>query len=159
MTLPVAAMEWWRGRSDRERSMLVLLATVVLAFLAWYGVASPLQRMAGRADTRLARAAELLREVETAHATLGGITSEFDPAVSDLLVLSAAEAGFALETQREQDDGDIAVSGHSDVPQALFAWIEMLRRNHGLLVANLSITRESGTGGLRVDALLTRSGR
>lgn len=147
--------QWWRLRSARERGLLLLLVVVGFALIAWYGMASPLRRIALQSETHRANAARLLREVETARATMGAIVIPSDGALKDVLMLSAAEAGFALETHREDNAREVAVSGHAADPAALFGWIAMLRKNHGLVVANLTVAREQN-GELRVDAILMR---
>jgi len=146
---------WWRLRSARERSLLLLLAAIGLALIAWYGVASPLRRVAQQSELHRADAARLLREVETARATTGALVIPSDAALEDVLTLSAAETGFALETHREENAREVAVSGHATDPAALFGWIEMLRKNHGLVVANLTVAREQN-GELSVEAILMR---
>lgn len=147
--------QWWGGRSARERGLLLLLAAIGLALIAWYGMASPLRRAAEQSEAHRARAAQLLREVEIARAEIGAISVPSGAALEDVLTLSAAEAGFELETQREQNAREIAVSGHAAGPDALFGWIEMLRKNHGLVVTNLSAARDEN-GTLRVEAVLMR---
>ena len=154
----IAAAEWWTARNPRERALLILLATLIFALGSWYGIAAPVRSAAERAERHHVRAAELLREVESARVELGTGMPATDSPLADVLMLSAAEAGFDLETHREQSETEIAVSGHAAEPAVLFAWIEMLRRNHGLLVANLSVAREESAAALRVDALLVRGG-
>jgi hypothetical protein len=75
-----------------------------------------------------------------------------------VLTLSATEALFTLEKHSEQKAGEVAVQGHASEPASLFAWIEMLRNNHGLTVANLTAEREQD-GSLRVEIVFMRGGR
>ena len=152
-TLMIAA--WWRARSSRERSLLVLLAVITLALVAWYSIAAPVQRMAGLAEQHRVRATQLLAEVEDVRSPRGTVPIPAGDSLADVLKLSAAEAGFALETQREESAREIAVSGHADDPSAFFGWIAMLRNNHGIIVANVTLVREDD-GALKVDALLVR---
>lgn len=149
------ANQWWRLRSARERGLLLLLAAIGLALIAWYGVASPLRHVAQQSELHRVNAARLLREVETARATVGALVIPSGAALEDVLMLSAAETGFALETHREENAREVAVSGHAADPAALFGWIEMLRKNHGLVVANLTVAREQN-GELSVEAILMR---
>lgn len=151
------ANEWWGTRSARERTLLALLAFIVLGFVAWYGVASPLRLVAERSEAHRARAAALLSEVETSSAAIGRMASPSDASLADILTLSATEAGFNLEKHTEQSGRETTVFGRASDPDALFAWIEMLRRNHGLTVANLTVTREQD-GALRAEAALVRGG-
>jgi general secretion pathway protein M len=149
------ANQWWRTRSARERSLLLLLTAIALVLVGWYGVASPLRTTAQRAALHRASAAQLLRDVEAARAQIGAIVIPAAAQLEDVLMLSAAEAGFALETHRAENAREVAVSGHAADPAALFGWIAMLRTNHGLVVANLAVAREEN-GELRVEAILMR---
>jgi type II secretory pathway component PulM len=149
------ADQWWRQRSARERGLLMLLATITIVLGGWYGVASPLRQAALLSEMHRESAAQLLNEVETARVQLDAIVVPSEDELADVLTLSAAEAGFALETHRTENAREIAVSGRAADPAALFSWIEMLRRNHGLVVANLTVVREPD-GELRVDARLMR---
>jgi type II secretory pathway component PulM len=151
----LAIAEWWLARSFRERSLLLLLAIITLALVAWFGIAAPLQRMATQSEHRLARASQLLAEVEAARSVRGTVPIPAGVSVADVLKLSAVEAGFALETQREESAREIAVSGHAADPAAFFGWIAMLRNNHGIVVANVTVAHEDD-GALKVDALLVR---
>ena len=158
MTLDMhEATHWWRARTGRERALLSLLVIVVLGLGAWYGVASPLKRAAERADMHRARAAALLSEVEASGAVIGRMAVPTDASLDDVLTLSATEAGFTLEKHTEQGARETAVQGHASDPAALFAWIEMLRRNHGFTVANLTVAREQD-GALCAEAVLVRGG-
>jgi general secretion pathway protein M len=151
------ATHWWQARTGRERALLSLFVIVVLGLAAWYGVAFPLKRAAERADMHRARAAALLSEVETSGAAIGRMDVPTDASLDDVLMLSATEAGFTLETHTAQNARETAVQGHASDPTALFAWIEMLRRNHGVTVANLTVAREQD-GALRAEAVLLRGG-
>jgi type II secretory pathway component PulM len=153
VTLTIA--EWWRVRNRRERSLLALLALILLALLAWYGIAAPLQRTAAQSEQHRVRAAQLLAEVEAAPSPGGSVPIPAGASVADVLKLSAAEAGFELDTQREEGESVIAISGHAADPASFFGWIAMLRNNHGIIVANVTLARE-GDGALKVDALLAR---
>jgi type II secretory pathway component PulM len=151
------ANQWWRARNARERGLLLLLAFIVFGFAAWYGIASPLSRAAERSEMHRTRAAALLREVENSRASIARMAIPTDASLDDVLTLSAAEAGFALENHSEENARETTVQGHAPEPAALFGWIEMLLRNHGLIVTNLTTAREQD-GALRVEAVLVRGG-
>ncbi len=150
------ANQWWTMRSVRERQLLFLLAILVLGFVAWYGIASPLSLAAERSEMHRNRAAALLGEVEISRAAIAGMSVPIDASLDDVLTLSATEAGFALEKHSE-NASETTIQGHASNPAVLFAWIEMLRKNHGLTVANLTVERESD-GALRVEAVFVRGG-
>jgi type II secretory pathway component PulM len=103
------------------------------------------------------RAAALLREVEDARSLIARMAIPTAETLGDVLELSAAEAGFTLETQSETNEGQTTVHGHASGPAALFAWIEMLRKNHGLTISNLTAEREND-GTVRVEAIFVRGG-
>ena len=152
-----AANEWWRTRSMRERCLLLLLTLVVFGFVAWYGIASPLSLAAERSEAHRNRATALLSEVEISRAAIAPMAIRTDTSLDDVLTLSATEAGFALEKHSEDNPRETTVQGRTPDPATLFAWIEMLRKNHGLTVANLTAERE-GDGALRVEAVFVRGG-
>ena len=149
--------QWWHHRSARERGLLLLLSTVVAGLAFWYGVASPLTQAAAASDMHRSRAAALLREVEGSRSLIAGMIVPTTETLEDVLKLSAAEAGFALETQSEANEGQTTVRGHASEPAALFAWIEMLRKNHGLTISNLTAEREND-GTVRVEAMFVGGG-
>ena len=148
------ANQWWRMRSGRERHLTVLLAILALGLVAWYGIASPLSLAAERSEIHRNRAAALLSEVERARAAIGGMAIPTDTTLDDVLMLSATEAGFQLENHGD-NAREITVQGRSSNPARLFSWIEMLWKNHGLTVANLTAERETD-GALRVEAVFVR---
>jgi len=95
-----------------------------------------------------------LREAE---GRAGGTVAPSREELEDVLMLSAAEAGFDLETFRKEGAREIAVSGLAAHPAALLGWPDALRRNHGLLAARLSARRDK-SGMLRAEASLIRGG-
>ena len=150
------ANQLWKMRSARERGLLLLLSILVLGFVAWYGIASPLSQAAGRSEMHLERAAALLGEVESSRAAIAGMAVPTDVSLDDVLTLSATEAGFVLEKHSE-NAREATVLGRAPDSATLFAWIEMLRKNHGLTVTNLTAAREN-EGALRVEAVFARGG-
>jgi type II secretory pathway component PulM len=155
MMLDTRSPEWWQARSSRERALLALLAAISVTLVVWYGIASPLQRMAAQSEQHRTRASQLWIEVETARGALSKVTIPSDDELSDVLMLSAAEAGFVLDRHRLETAREIAIWGRATDPADLFTWISMLNRNHGLIVANVTAARDE-SGGLRVEALLVR---
>jgi len=151
------ANEWWRTRSLRERLLLLLLAVLMFGFATCYGIVSPLSLGAQRSEMHRNRAAALLDEIETSRAAVGRMAIPTDASLDDVLTLSATEAGFGLEKHSEENERETSIQGHASNPAALFIWIEMLRKNHGLTVANLTAKRQSD-GGLRVEAVFVRDG-
>lgn len=140
----------------RERSLLLLLSLLAFGFVAWYGIASPLRLAAERSEIHRHRAAALLAEVESSRAAITGMTVPTEASLEDVLTLSATEAGFVLEKHSE-NARETTIVGRASDSAALFAWVEMLRKNHGLTVANLTAARE-GDGALRVGAVFARGG-
>ena len=49
-------VDWWTTRSRREQILLGALAGLLLIFILWFGVASPLRGAARDAEDHLARA-------------------------------------------------------------------------------------------------------
>jgi type II secretory pathway component PulM len=152
-----AANQWWRMRSIRERRLLLLLTFVAFGFVAWYGIASPLSLAAERSEAHLNRATALLSEVEISRAAIAPMAIPTNTSLDDMLTLSATEAGFALEKHNEDNPRETTVQGRAPDSATLFTWIEMLRKNHGLTVSNLTAER-AGDGALRVEVVFVRGG-
>ena len=59
---PVIA--WWEGRTRRERILLGIMAGLLAAVIAWYGVIAPIGAWRADAADRRAEASAALQSVE-----------------------------------------------------------------------------------------------
>lgn len=145
---------WWQGRDDRERRMLAVMVVMVAAFAYWYGLIVPLQRLraAAREDHRQAvheaqaMAVDLTRIAALRRAGTQSPPTESLPAA----VLAAADdAGLAISRQRGNGDR-FEVGIDSAGATQVFAWLDRLRKQHGVVPHSLDIERHNA--GVRVQA-------
>jgi general secretion pathway protein M len=155
--VPVPA-SLWGARSRREQILLTVLAMLALLFLAWFGIASPLRRAAASADAGYTRAIQQLAIVETARREImgsSGIAPLPDGGMAEAVTASAAASGMALARTRVESEREMTIWLSAVDARTFFAWAETLRKAHGVVVSNLTATRnEEGT--LDVEALFAR---
>jgi len=144
-----AARTWWLGRTPRERWMLRGLVVALAVFIGWYGVASPAIAVRKAAADHRAEAARTLARIEAAKQTS-------DPAAPDNLVTlvagSASASGLVIDRHREDASGAVTVWLDEVEPRRLMGWILKLRRDHGVGVRALAVSR--GDAGLRAEVTL-----
>ena len=148
----------WKERSERERALLVILAVVTVALVAWYGIAVPLSQAAEDARSHHARAAAELASVEAAVAAFsrGGDIRNAAPAAVEAIIHSAEMSGVMLERHCIDNAREITVWSAATEPAALFAWIAVLQRDYSVVVSNMTITRNGG--GVATEIVLARGG-
>jgi type II secretory pathway component PulM len=156
------ALEWWNARSRRERVLSWLLAAIVAALLAWYGLVTPLRLAAKRAETDHALAAQslaaaqaavrLAKHSQEAYAQTGAT------AVETIIAQSARDAGLAVSGIETSEPSRVTVLLTSAASPAFFGWIETLHRDYGIFPEDIAITR-SASGLLDVHIAFVRSGQ
>ncbi len=139
------AAQWWAGREERERRLLMALGALVAGLVAWYGVWSPLQAMAKAAETRHAEAAAALvqaesaaREIAQAQRMRGGRGA----ATVQALTQSAAAAGVRLLRTEPVAGGGLSLWTEPAEPKALFGWLTGLQRELGAGVRVVEAQKE-----------------
>jgi len=150
----------WHARSRREQILLLALTVCVAMVAAWYGVASPLRRAAGSAEAHHARAAQAATDVEAAVAEIAGskgLATLPADGFEEAVLASAAASGLTLDRNRMENAREITIWANAAEPAALFNWIETLQQAHGVVVTNLTATRNED-GALQVEARLARGG-
>lgn len=153
----------WDARNRREKLLLLAVAVIVATMLGWYGVAAPLRRMALAAEAHQANAARQLAQVEAAVKEIATQSvAQHDIAdgggFGDAVSRSATNAGLTFDTQRAENASELTVSARAVEPAILFGWIGKLRQDHGIVVTNLTVTRNQD-GGLKMEARLARGGQ
>lgn len=136
---------WWQDRAPRERGMLALMMLALALFIGWYAVLAPLQRLADRARDRRGNAAALLAEVRAAVTETGsggqaGIPA--DPLAT--LLQGAAAGGVSISRQRDGDGGNVVLGIDAVQAPALFAWLDTMRREHGIAPLGLEVEERNG---------------
>lgn len=141
---------WWRGRDRRERAMLVAMLLMLGAFAWWYGLLWPLRALREGAQSHYDRAVAELQAAEAGVAALGARGRALPlPANAEALqrriLDSARDAGLAPSRQRADAGGAFQVEFDRVAAPALFAWLETLRREHGVAPASLRVARADGS--------------
>ncbi|MEH6677431.1 type II secretion system protein GspM [Phenylobacterium sp.] len=148
-------VDWWTTRSRREQILLGALAGLLLIFILWFGVASPLRGAARDAEDHLARALADEAVVDAAVTEIARL-GEAAPAptrsapVEQLVADTAAAAG--LEVVRIEAGGDGGVQAVVMGPSAsVMPWIALLLAEHAIAARHLTVLK-GDVGQLDVDA-------
>ncbi len=159
MTHSIAAL--WTMRSQREQVLLLTAGALFVALVAWYGVATPFRSAAADAETHRIRAAQQWADVESAvneiRAANGGAALP-EGGIEDAVMASAEVSGVALERNRVESPREITVWAKGVDHAALFTWIKLLQKAHGVVPANLTATRDED-GALDVELRLAGAAR
>jgi type II secretory pathway component PulM len=148
MTMLATLAPLWSTRTVREKILLVTAAALASAFVAWYGLAVPLDGAADAAAARHARALAHLAEIETTpRAGIGGF---------DTVLQRAATAGVSLTRHRIDNPREMTIWAEAADAAAFFGWLQDLQAQ-GVVVTNVTATRDQ-VGMLNVEARLARAG-
>ncbi len=136
---------WWRTRSPREQLMLAVMLASLGAFALWFGLLWPARVLRDSARDGYDRAALQLREVQASAGRVAAFeqalpTPQAGP-VSRIVMDSAARAGVGVSRQRQDGSDRFVVEIDSVPPQLLYAWLDTLRREHGLVPLAMRIER------------------
>lgn len=140
------ARAWCRSRNPRERLMLGVMLAALAAFALWFGVLWPARAMRDSARDHYDRAVLQLRETQASANRIASLQrarptgSQGEPR-SRTILDSAADAGLGISRQRQDGNDRFVVEIDSAAPQALFAWLDTLRREHGLAPQALEVKR------------------
>jgi general secretion pathway protein M len=138
---------WWRGRSRREKRLLVVLGFLFGLVIAWLLVVRPLGDSLAAARERHGAAVIALAEARANAETIGRL--ERDPPASlggpveQVVVQSASAAGFQLSRIQAEGAGKVSLAIEAARPQALFAWVSEMETGRGLIVDTLAANANS----------------
>lgn len=142
----------WDDRTRREQRMLVVMALVVAAAVAWVGVVRPTLDWRAEAARDRVRAERTLVEVRTALAR----TAPARPAppvaaggLEPLLRQTAEAAGLQITTGMDPS-GRMGFRLAEAAPAAFFGWLAVLDTTHRLQPASLSVV-ENANASLQVE--------
>lgn len=154
------AMEWWRGRSLRERVLLGVMGGLLALVVLIYGVALPVER--GLAEARAAAGEALDRNaaIRNKVAALRQLPRVAMPKVDlpEAVTATALASGLTLERNQPQGPGraDIAVASASSA--ALFGWIAALE-GRGVVVESVIFRPAQNGGTLSTSVIVKEPGR
>jgi general secretion pathway protein M len=142
-------VEWWHGRAPREQWMLTLMCTAIAVFIVWYGVLAPLLTARDRAAERHASAIQDRAGIEHILARVAAASQDRPaPPPADrfhaLVADSAGAAGIGIDRQEPSPDGGVEVGIDAVPANALFAWLDTLRLEHGIAPEAVDIERREG---------------
>ncbi|MFM5915452.1 hypothetical protein D5I55_01315 [Chakrabartia godavariana] len=151
--------DWWTGRTQRERVLLLVLAALLGAMTAWLGVWRPVNsfldsaRMEqGEALDGLARTQAMVAEAKR----IGTAQASGALDVGGVITQSAIEAGFTLARNEQRQAGAFAVAISAAKSRALFVWLGTLERQG--IIAQSATVRANGDGTVSFDAVLKGRG-
>lgn len=153
-------MRWWSERTGREKVLLGVMGVGVGAFGLWYGLYAPLlaarERALDRYETARADQADVGRTVARIKSLQGRVAAPAPSSAPEQAVATtAAAAGIPLARTEPDPEGGLRIAADAASATALFPWLGLLQREHGLAARNLTVVKGEG-GGLRVDATLAR---
>lgn len=144
---------WWVSRTDRERVLLSIMGGLVGVFVLWFGVAGPVMDQRQRAETRFARAAADLAFVQDAVLRVspaqgaieagGPSAASSQQSVRAIVGATHSAAGLVVDAVTPSGDDEAAVRLDAAQPAVLFAWLEQLQRDHGVVVLQASVRRSA----------------
>jgi general secretion pathway protein M len=153
-----AARDWWNERSQRERTLLLVMFGLLALVLAWLLIVRPLGDALDAARTRHDAAVLALAEAR-ARAGAAAPAARAAPAgpVDSIIARTGAEAGFANARIAAQGPQRATVVIEAARPQALFGWVARLEAQ-GVDVDTLQARANQDTT-LHVEATFRATGR
>jgi general secretion pathway protein M len=153
--------DWWAGRTERERRLLLVLGVVLGALIYWFGLVAPARSAAQSAELRHAGRDAELAEIEAGLGQLqalerargGGRLSE---PLEPTLRRTAAETGVGISAIQSTGAG-VSARSETVAPGAFFRWIALLQRQYGVRVAELVLLKNPD-GSLNVRVGFTGGG-
>lgn len=135
---------WWRGRSLREKRLLLAMAALFALVLVWLLVIRPVSDSLSAARERHAAAVLRLAEARGQAAALRTLASAPSVALpgplTTVLNAAATEAGFPVASVEPQGANRASMVLNAVRPQAFFSWVRQMEERGGLLVERLSAT-------------------
>lgn len=147
----------WRARSRRERILIGAMVLLLTAVTGWFGLYSPLERIARDAAARRDLASARLAQVEAASQVVSGGPAGETADLAALVAASAAQAGLTLSRQDANSGRTVTVVLEAADPRSFFAWTEALA-DEGVAVFNFTAV-SAGEGTARLEAVLGWAGR
>ncbi|WP_066684062.1 type II secretion system protein M [Caulobacter sp. CCH9-E1] len=138
-----AMVDWWASRTARERGLLSIMAAMLVVVIGWYGVASPLARLAADARERLERVSQQQAMLAVAARSVPKrvATQESTQAIVEA---SAAKAGIAIARRRQDAEGRFTIWVTAIDARQLLPWTVGLERSGSITVVEFTASRLDG---------------
>lgn len=149
----------WVMMTVRERVLILVMLGLLAVVVLWLGIVRPVND--GLANSRAAhtlavdRAGRIDAAVLALRRTAGAVPV-LEGALDQVIVQSATEAGFTLDSQNAVGPDRLAIAIGSARPPALFAWLAALE-SRGVGVE--TITVQPGANGTVSARILLRAAR
>lgn len=150
---------WLSGRTLRERRMLMVMAVLLAATVAWLGVVRPVLAWRTAAADRAEASAAQLAEVRASVASLGPARPASQPPAEGLepLIRRTAEAAGLEVVTAMSPSGQLGIQLSQVRSGPLFAWLAALETDHHLTVCSLGVA-ENADATLNVEGALASGG-
>jgi general secretion pathway protein M len=156
-SLTSRARTWWDDRAPRERSLLLVLATILLLWGSWAGIWLPLQQARTAAQSEIRLYTELATRLRTAGPTLqtpAAGTIRTQP-VQMIVTITASESALQIRQIEQQGEVTRVVLETVDFNR-LVQWLDRLERDAGVTVAAGRIERQTAPGVVNARLSLVR---
>lgn len=136
-------VDWWASRTPRERGLLSIMTAMLVVIIGWYGVASPLARLAEDARARLEHVnqQQALLAAAAMSAPQRVATQESAQAIVEA---SAAKAGITIARRRQDAQGRFTVWVTAIDARQLLPWTVGLERSGSITVVEFTASRLDG---------------
>ncbi len=155
--------QWWQQLSARDRRVLIIGAGALVVILYVFGLRIPTGNAVDELQTQVRQERELVNWMEQTRREIYALRGQADPdatgdptsrSLYSLADESARDAGLASVLQRVEPAGDngARVNFENIAFDELITWLARLRREHGVIADQFTVTRGADDG--RVDAQL-----
>jgi general secretion pathway protein M len=151
--------QWWTTLSRREQALLTVLALIVLALIAWYGVWRPLTQFhrTAVAQHELALGEQQRVQALIARLKTGAPAARQGIPVAQAVRQSLEAAGITAARLEADPSGGLRVAVGGVPSNSLFPWMAELQGRHGVTPQHLLVVK-AGQGVLQLDATFVRDG-
>lgn len=149
----------WVMMTVRERGLILIMLGLLAVVILWLGIVRPVNDALASARASHALAVDRAGRIDAAVLALrrtAGAAPVLEGALDQLVVQSATEAGFTLDSQNAVGPDRLAIAIGSARPTALFAWLSGLE---GRGVGVETITVQPGANGTISARILLRAAR
>lgn len=145
-------VQWWAGRSQRERTLILAMLALALPVLAWLLVLRPIELALETARDEHWAATTRLIQVRSDAGLLKSAAVSANETAQAIAARSASAAGFVPSRLDPTPDGKAMLSLPSAKPAALARWLNALDRE-GVFVETISV-RPNTDSTVAVEAVL-----
>ncbi len=150
---------WWAERSDRERTLLVMVSVIVIALAFWQGVVAPTMRFRAGAEAewraatdQSVEARQLARRIRELTIRTG--TREPAPDARIAVTVAARQSDISISRLLPVAEGGVEVWVDAADAARLFDWLATMHDRYGVTIVKASIARRDGDSQIRAQVML-----